>query len=102
LADVKEVFDFKQIDFELRAILESQRRWTYYLARNGLSALHLSYEDVVRSPQEAAEAVADLVGLEERPLADMSKVKFRPQRDAMNDEWRKRYLARARNLRRFD
>ena len=100
--DGREVYDFDRIDAELKRIIHSRERWSYYLGRNGLATLHLTYEAVVRSPQRAAEAVADLVGLDERAIVDMSKVNLERQSDAVSDEWRARFISRARDLRRFD
>ncbi|HWA63445.1 MAG TPA: Stf0 family sulfotransferase [Caulobacteraceae bacterium] len=96
------VYDFDHINNELVRLLRARTRWAYYLSRNDIPVLHLEYERIVRQPQETAEAVARFIGLEERPVVDLSKVSVEVQRDALSDDWRARYVAQARDLGRFD
>lgn len=92
------IYNFDVINKEVVRILNAQNRWRYYFARNGVPVLHLVYEHICDNPQGAAEAVGRLIGLDETPRVDMDKVHAKVQRDALNDEWRARYLAEARNL----
>ncbi len=96
------VYDRTTINQALVALLSNQNRWRYYLARNGIAYLHLVYEDVVRAPQEAAEAVGRLVDLDVAPRVDLAKVPLDMQRDALNAEWRARFIADSGDLGRFD
>jgi LPS sulfotransferase NodH len=91
-------YDRAQINNEMIRILNAQNRWRYYLARNGAPYLHLLYENIVRFPQETAEAVGRLIGLAEQPRVDLDKVDINIQRDALSDEWRKQFIAESRNL----
>jgi LPS sulfotransferase NodH len=52
----------------------------------------------VADPQAAADAIADLLGLDTRPRVDMAKVSFEVQRDTLTDEWRERFVREAGDL----
>jgi LPS sulfotransferase NodH len=81
----------------------AEARWRSYFARNGAPVLHLVYEEIVNSPQAAAEAVGRLVGLTKTPRVDpQGLMRLRVQRDALTDEWRSRFLTEAKDLARFD
>src|SRR5262245_28557909 len=96
------VYDRVRINDALVSILSEQNRWRYYLARNSIAYLHLVYEDVVQSPQQAVEAVGRLVGLADQPRIDLSLVRLEVQRDGVSEEWRDRYIGESRDLGRFD
>ncbi|HLK25803.1 MAG TPA: Stf0 family sulfotransferase [Caulobacteraceae bacterium] len=95
------VYDFELINAELLRLINSQARWAYYFGRNGIPFLHLAYEHLVQQPQRAVEAVAQLIGLQESPVVDFSKVSAAIQRDELSEEWRRRYVAQARDLAHF-
>jgi LPS sulfotransferase NodH len=95
------IYNGALIDRVLLDILHQQTRWRYYLARNRVPVLHLTYEDVARFPQETAEAVGRLMGLTEKPCVDLSQVRLKVQRDALNEEWRQRFIAESHDLGRF-
>jgi len=86
------------INNELVRLARCETRWRYYFARNGIEALHLAYEDIEADPQRAVEAVGRLVGLGEAPRIDPEKIRIERQRDALNEEWRARFLAESRDL----
>ena len=86
----------------LRVLAANYARWHAYFARNALSPLRLVYEDWIADPETAVVAVADLVGLEERPSADLARIELRVQRDDTSRDWRERFLAEARDLNRLD
>jgi trehalose 2-sulfotransferase len=92
-------YDRDLINNALALAAREQARWRYYFARNGIAALSLVYEDIVQAPQETVEAVGRLVGLTETPKVDLDQLgDLTIQRDALNDEWRARFLAEARDL----
>ena len=91
-------FDFVALDSEMTCLLHAQNRWRYYFARNNIPVLHLTYEDVCRAPQEAVDKIASLVGLDAPARVNLDEVRVTIQRDAINEEWRERYVARARGL----
>ena len=91
-------YDFQTIRGELVALINAQARWTYYLARNGAPVLHLIYEQMIQDPQGTADAVARFVGVETPVQIDPAQIRATPQRDALNEAWRERFVAQARNL----
>ncbi len=85
------VYDRDKIYERLRDAVVSQACWRLYFSRNGISVLSLVYEDVVRAPQAAVDAVARLVGVD-GAIIDPSVVDMRVQRDEVTDEWRERFM----------
>lgn len=92
------VYDFEAINAELLRLARAQARWTYFLGRNGMPVVHVIYEHLVQNPQLVVDAIARLVGVTEPAPIDASKVQARVQRDAINDDWRTRFVGQARNL----
>jgi len=91
-------YDFNQIRDQLVRIQKAQNRWASYIRRQGAPILRLVYEDIARAPQSAATAVAEFLGLDEEPIVDMAQVGLRVQRDAVTEEWRRRFIAAAGDL----
>ena len=91
-------YDFGAIKDELVRLLNAQAGWSYYLARNGAPVLHIVYEQMIAAPQQTVDAVAKFVGLGEPASVDPSQLRVTPQRDALNAEWRERFVAEARGL----
>ena len=86
-------YDGRLIYRRLRDVVREEARWALYFARIGAAPLELSYETVAASPQAAVDAIAALVGVDPPPAADPAKVDVRPQRDALSEAWRARFLA---------
>lgn len=84
-------FDFRLISDCLARIAFAQARWECWFARNGIDPLRLIYEQVMADPQEAAEAIAEHMGLTEKPRVDLHEVTLRVQRDDISGEWRRRF-----------
>ncbi len=95
------LYDRDRLSNAMIAILKGQSRWRYWLARNGVPVLYLAYETVERAPQEAIDAIATFMRVEEPARIDFSKVRFEVQRDSLTDEWRRRFLAESRDLSAF-
>jgi len=83
-------FDAKQIDAAMRRFLRHTAAWRFLLAKLDVPHLEFAYEDVVRDLPGTVRAIADFleVDLPARPIAAPTA----RQRDALNDEWRARYL----------
>ena len=94
-------YDRGAIEEQLQWFLEERTRWSRYFARNGMPVLHLFYEQLVRAPQSAADAIAQLLGLPERPMVDLGKVASVVQSDDLNREWRDRFVRESRDLAAF-
>jgi LPS sulfotransferase NodH len=81
------------VDRARQFLEEEDASWARVLAAQGLTALELTYEDLVQDPQRQVDRVAALMRLRGRPAVDPAQVTVRVQRDAATDEWRARYLA---------
>jgi len=93
------VYDRERIDKTLVRPLNARARWRYFFVRNGLTVLNLVYEDIVRFPQQTAESVARLIGLDETPKVDLNQIgDLKVQRDALSQQWRARFIAESRDL----
>ncbi|KQV94038.1 Stf0 family sulfotransferase [Rhizobacter sp. Root1221] len=77
-------------------------RWTLFFGRNGIVPLHLTYEAVAADPQGTVDAIARLVGLEGAHPVQAQHVTLEVQRDALSDQWRRRFLAREQDMTRLD
>jgi LPS sulfotransferase NodH len=88
-------YDRRLIAGCLARIAYGRARWQCYFARNGIAPLRLTYEQAVRDPQAAAEAIARLIGLDERPQVDPERGAQQRQRDEQSEEWRRRFIAEA-------
>jgi LPS sulfotransferase NodH len=89
------VYDSARLIEEIRTLAWGHARWAAFFARCGLAPLHLHYEEVAARPQQAADAVARLLGLGETATVDFGKVDAQVQRDSTSTEWRARFLAEA-------
>jgi trehalose 2-sulfotransferase len=77
-------------------------RWQMFFARNGIEPLWLVYEDMVHVLPHTVTTIADLVGVQNVTYQPRERDVMRLQRDAINDDWRARYLASQRNMTRLD
>lgn len=98
LAQGEPAYDFEAINGELLRLARAQARWSYFLSRNDMPIVHVIYERLVQAPQLCVDAIARLVGVTEPATIDASQVRVKVQRDALNDEWRARFVRQARNL----
>lgn len=98
-ADAKAVgeafYDPRHIAREIHMLAWGQARWAAFFARCGIAPLRLEYEDIADHPQETADKVARLVGLDGKAEVDPGQVYTRVQRDSVSEEWRARFLAEA-------
>jgi LPS sulfotransferase NodH len=86
-------YDPALIRARLSMLLVEQARWRDYFAVNAVTPLCLLYEDVARAPAPAVEAVSRLMGLTDPPRIDPERIDLAIQRDALNDDWRARFVA---------
>ena len=85
----------------LRIIIEEYALWDSYFARNGLSPVELNYEDMLEAPQKACDRVAKLFGLEDQAVIRTERINLVIQRDVVNEEWRRRFVAEEGDLNRL-
>ncbi len=85
-------YDRDAIAGHLARLADNEARWRRYFARNGLSVLWLTYEGLTADPAGAVAAVAGHLG---EPLVrpDLGRVDVKVQRDALSEEWRRRFVS---------
>jgi LPS sulfotransferase NodH len=76
-------------------LIRDQARWRFHFVRNGIEPVRLVYEDVIADPGGAVRAVVEALGLGGAFTADLSRIQVTVQRDAINEAWRRRFLAEA-------
>jgi LPS sulfotransferase NodH len=59
-----DLFEPSGIDRELRTLADEDREWRVFLARNGLSPLSISYEQLRRDPSGFVASIAQRIGLD--------------------------------------
>jgi LPS sulfotransferase NodH len=91
-------FVAEEIERCLRAIVREQGRWHQFFARNAVQPLRFVYEDLISAPQAAAEAVAELLKIQEQPCINVARIDVVVQRDTISEEWRARFVPERRNL----
>jgi LPS sulfotransferase NodH len=91
-------YDRSAIAAQIAAFATNQARWRRYFARNAIEPLWLVYEEVAADPAAAVAAVARHVGLADAPEPDAGGRALAVQRDALSDEWRRRFAAEAADL----
>jgi LPS sulfotransferase NodH len=90
-ARAEPAYDLDHIQARLADIVREEARWSLYFARTGRRPVRLVYERVAADPQRAIDAVAKVVDVKQE-RADLSKVDLTVQRDALNADWRARFL----------
>ncbi|CDX23931.1 Stf0 sulphotransferase [Mesorhizobium plurifarium] len=76
----------------LEKLLMENAAWGGWFAKNGLSFLSLTYEQVQRDPAGSLTKLAQLVDVEPNWGPELQSG-LEIQRDALNEEWRKRFLS---------
>jgi LPS sulfotransferase NodH len=85
-------YDSDLVRGALSALVSEDSRWRLWFARTGIQPLHILYEVAAANPQSVADQIGQMLGLEQRPLVNLSAVDVGVQRDAESDEWRSRFL----------
>ncbi len=99
-AAVQPSYDPALIAYFLRVAARGQARWRQFFARNGLTPLRLTYEDLVADPQAAVDRIARLVDVEAPPIDHTNAPSI--QRDDLSAQWRERFLRERGDLSRLD
>ncbi|UVK40652.1 Stf0 sulfotransferase [Mesorhizobium sp. AR10] len=82
------------IEAALAKIAAGNGRWAAYFARTGAEPLRLFHEDICDDFDSACQHIGARLGLD-APVPPTGDVDLKPQRNAQNDEWRRRFLAEA-------
>jgi LPS sulfotransferase NodH len=88
------VFSPRLVEEKLLDLLASELSWAAFFARNQIEPLTVVYEELEKRPADHVRAVADLAGVALSREPDIRTNTVR-QRDALNEEWRRRFLAEA-------
>lgn len=81
----------------LQSVHKQESIWDAVMARLGVQPLTVTYEEILRDPQDAVDRIAALMGLALPVPADRSVITIRMQRDDVSIEWRERFLAETGN-----
>ncbi len=76
----------------LISLQQQESIWDEILGRLGREFLTLEYEEIVRSPQRAADQVATFMSVSPAPI-DPASIPLAVQRDDSSRVWRERFLA---------
>jgi LPS sulfotransferase NodH len=85
-------YDGPQIYAHLRDAVRDYARWDLFFARRGIAPTTIWYEDMLLDAQAAVDKVASLFGLQGQAPIARDKVDLAIQRDALNEDWRMRFL----------
>jgi LPS sulfotransferase NodH len=84
-------YDAELIRAQLLTIIRERAQWEAYFARTGTEPLRIVYERFLQDPAKHVARVAALMGLEDAVAIDERKIDLVMQRDALSDEWRRRF-----------
>jgi LPS sulfotransferase NodH len=87
------VYDPVLIRGYLELLIRDNSAWRLWFARQGITPIHVVYEELVADPQRVIDRVAQALGIEGPVPIDPSALLVRVQRDGLNAEWRERFLA---------
>lgn len=88
-------FDAGDIKKYLGSILRDQMRCSEFFALSGQPCLEVIYEELVAAPQEVLAPVFAGLGIESA-FVDLETIELRKQRNAINDQFRTRFLEECR------
>jgi LPS sulfotransferase NodH len=77
----------------LELLIRDNAAWRLWFARQGITPIHLVYEDLVAAPQATIDSIARKLGVAGPVAIDPSALRLRVQRDTLNADWRERFLA---------
>jgi LPS sulfotransferase NodH len=87
-------YDEATITREILTLSGGERWWRLFFASRDVPVLQVAYENLEADPQYEVRRIVSFLGFEpDRYPADLSKVDPGKQRDEMNEEWRRLYLA---------
>lgn len=95
-------YDAVAIRKQLETIARNNARWRIFFARNNLSPIWFTYEDILANPDKLVEVVAGLMGERVPNGIKHTNISLEIQRDARTEEWRARFLAESRDITHLD
>jgi LPS sulfotransferase NodH len=92
-------YDEATITRQILTLSGGERWWRLFFASHDVPVLQVAYENLEADPQYEVRRIVSFLGFEpDRYPADLSKVDPEKQRDEMNEEWRRLYLASCPDL----
>ncbi|MGB8818986.1 MAG: Stf0 family sulfotransferase [Rhizobiaceae bacterium] len=85
-------YDPAQILECLVHIQQEYAGWDAYFDASSIKPLKLTYEDVVKNPQGAVDAIAGMLGANPGCAVEMAHVTVNVQSDETSRQWRQRFL----------
>lgn len=85
-------YDRGAIAERLRVIVEEYALWQSYFARNGLSPIEVSYEDLPQTAQIVCRKLAKLLGVKGKVVIQPKLIDLVIQRDDLSEQWRRRFV----------
>jgi trehalose 2-sulfotransferase len=95
------VYDSDLIRSQLMTILQERAQWEAFFARTGIKPLRIIYERFLEDRSGHVKLVADLVNVE-NPVVDQRRIDLVIQRDAVTEEWERRFQAENGNPNQLD
>jgi trehalose 2-sulfotransferase len=86
------------VDAALNWVMDSERAWETVFAQNGLAPIRVFYEDIVDNPHAVVATILCELGIERGQSSTIFLPDTVIQRDALNEQWRQRYLSETREL----
>jgi LPS sulfotransferase NodH len=86
------VYDAGLIRSQLTTIVRERAQWEAFFARTGIKPLRIVYERFLEDRSGCVDLVANLMDVE-NPVVDQRRVDVAIQRDAVTDEWERRFRA---------
>jgi LPS sulfotransferase NodH len=77
----------------LELLIRENAAWRLWFARQGITPLLVTYEDLVANPQRVIDGIALKLGVAGPVAIHPAALKVRIQRDELNAQWRERFLA---------
>ena len=75
-------------------ILQQNANWRYFFAENDLNWIEIKYEDLCKDPSATVQKVCSHIApnLKLFPNVNLNNLRFKIQRNHINQEWRERFL----------
>ena len=89
-------YDAGLIRLRLHDLEREYAQWPAFFAQRNITPLRLVYEDFAGDPQRAVDGVAQMLGVAPRRIVP-ERIDLAIQRDALNEEWRARFLREERS-----
>jgi LPS sulfotransferase NodH len=84
------IYDASAIVRALDRIQHENDQWSRYFDEHGITALHITYEQLTRDTETTIRSIMDFIGA---PVDHVPPATTRSQSDGINAEWARRFLS---------